>query len=190
MMFGNNPGAEVTATMIPKGSVGVELGVWMGNSSIKFVERTKHLHLVDAWSTVSYEESDEHGGYEKYLERYSKLTGGKTPKEFQDYYDKVYESVVQRFKGKDVTIHRMTTDEFFASFTEKVDWVYVDASHSYDGVLSDLRNSLNIVKKGGTIFGDDYSYKKYPVLQAVDKFAQETGKEIDVFYMDQYRIEV
>ena len=45
----SNPGAVIVARMIPQGSVGVEIGVWNGESSAQFLKRTSHLHLVDPW---------------------------------------------------------------------------------------------------------------------------------------------
>lgn len=190
MMWGNNPGTSGTSAMIPPGSVGAELGVWMGDSSEKFLRRAAHLHLVDSWSPIPYSETDEWGTYENYLERYEKLAGGRTTEDFQRYYDRVHQSVVDRFAGKPVTIHRMTTDEWFATFTEKLDWIYVDASHAFENCLRDLRNSLNVVKRGGIIFGDDYSDKKPGVKKAVDYFSAEMGLPIDNFYIDQYMIRV
>ena len=59
MMFGKNPGTDQTWKRIPEGSVGAELGVWQGDSSEKFLKRAGHVHLVDSWSPVVYEESDE-----------------------------------------------------------------------------------------------------------------------------------
>lgn len=190
MMWGNNPGTGGTATLIPQNSVGAELGVWMGDSSEKFLRNAAHVHLVDSWSPAPYAETDEWGSYENYLERYSALAGGKTTEDFQRFYDKVYQSVVDRFAGRPVTIHRMTTDEWFATFTEKLDWIYIDASHAYDACLRDLHNAKTVLKPNGIIFGDDYSNKKPGVKKAVDTFISETGLEMNNFYMDQYIIQL
>ena len=67
--------------LIEPNSIGAEVGVWFGNSSQKFLGRgVRELHLVDAWSIEPYKESTEHGTYENYLERYSKMCGGNTEK--------------------------------------------------------------------------------------------------------------
>ena len=190
MMLGKNSGSNETWKRIPLDSVGAELGVWKGDSSAKFLTRAKHLHLVDPWSITSYEDSDEFGNWQGYIDRYYKLVGSKEPKDFQKYYDSVCQSVRDKFKGMPVTIHRMTTDEYFNSFKgEKLDWVYVDALHSYEGCLSDLRNCLRIVKKGGIIFGDDYGNKE-GVVKAVDQFVAETGLKLNNFYKNQYEIKL
>lgn len=190
MMFGRNPGSDKTWQRIKENSIGVELGVWKGESSEKFLRRTKHLHLVDPWSPVAYEDSDEFGDYQGYLERYSKLVGSSDPEDFQHYYDSVANEVKEKFKDNSVTIHRMTSDQFFEIFNEKVDWVYVDALHSFDGCLSDLRNSLKIIRSGGFIYGDDYNGSKPGVTAAFNAFADETGLALNNFYMDQVEIEI
>ena len=72
--------------------------------------------------------SNEFGGYQAYLERYSKLTGAnKFKKASQRYYDKINEGVKKKFTGKPVTIHRMSTEQWFNTFDQKLDWIYVDA---------------------------------------------------------------
>lgn len=187
MMFGNNTESKHIADRIEQNSIGVELGVWKGISSEKFVKKTKHLHLVDAWAPQSYQESKEHGTFDKYLERYSKLVGSNNVEDFVKYYDKIYDEVKHKFKDLPVTIHRMNTEDFFKSFNENVDWVYVDAAHDYEGCLKDLKNSLKILNKNGIIYGDDY-HRKPGVKGAVDQFIKETRYTFNIIYGSQYEI--
>ena len=183
MMFGSNKHSIDVMHLIKEGSVGAEIGVWKGVSSEKFLKRNpKHLHLVDSWSVSAYVNSDEHGTYENYLNRYSELTGGNTPDDFAKYYEKVFVEVSRKFRQPNVTIHRMQSDEWFEiqtawceSSTEKLDWIYIDGDHSFKGCYRDLCNAVKVVKSGGYILGDDYKwafqkYGKDGVTQAVDKF--------------------
>ena len=135
-MSKNNPGASIVASLIPVGSVGVEIGVWNGGSSIEFAERTSRLHLVDPWIGM----------------------------------DDKYAAVKQMFRGQPVTIHRMKSVDFFRTFKDKVDWVYIDGLHDYYSVTFDLIGAASILKPDGVIYGDDYG-KKDGVQQAVDEFA-------------------
>lgn len=187
MMYGRNIHSEETWKRIPEGTVGIEIGVWKGGSSEKFLRRASHLHLVDSWSPIAYENSDEHGTYENYLDRYAELVGSRDPADFQRYYDNILQGVIDKFAGKPITIHRMNSRDFFKQFTEQVDWVYVDADHSYEGCLHDLENSLRVVKPGGIIFGDDYTNKP-GVRRAVDEFVQRTGLPFNNFHGTQYEI--
>lgn len=188
MMIGKNIHVLETLNRIPQNSVGVELGVWKGNSSELFAQRTKRLHLVDSWSTEPYTELE---SYSSYLERYSSITGGDTPEDFMRFYDAVHAGVVNKFRDNNsVIVHRNTTEEFFETFDEKVDWFYVDAAHDEEGVYLDLTNCYNYLKAhgGGIIFGDDYG-NKAGVVAGVDRWmAEHPELTLNNFYKNQFEI--
>jgi hypothetical protein len=194
MMYGQNLGSEKTCERIPLGTVGIEIGVWKGDSSARFLTRCGHLHLVDSWSPISYEHSTEHGSYENYLKRYEELVGSKNPADYQKFYDNIANGVQQRFKNSSVTIHRMNSREFFKIFNDRVDWVYVDGDHSYNGVMHDLTNALQVLNSNGIILGDDYAMippkagHKPDVKRAVDDFVKKHNLKFDNFYGTQYEI--
>jgi len=173
MMGGENKGSYLVAERIPEGSVGVEIGVWRGDSSQLFLERAAHLHLVDPWSLDQYRSGD----FRDFLKRYRHVVGSMDPAAYVDYYQDVYKLVTFRFEAYPVTIHRCTSRYFFQTFTEKVDWVYVDGLHDYENVLADLHGARAILKPGGVIYGDDYGNKP-GVKQAVDEYggAELLGK--------------
>ena len=163
---------------IQPNSKGAEIGVWAGNTSIQFLRlNISELHMIDPWSVEPYKKSKEYKSYDEYLTKYSKILNiEKKDVDFQEYYDAIY-SEVRAKCGMDprVTIHRMTSDEWFDSKPEKLDWIYVDGDHSYQGCLTDLENSLKVVNPGGMIMGDDYywsgaRYGKEGVTNAVDRF--------------------
>lgn len=189
MMIGQNIYTDETWKRIPLNSIGVEIGVWRGDSSEKFLRNAKHLHLVDSWTIESYTESTEYESFDEYIQKYSKLVKSTNVDDFQKYYDNVYQSVIDRFKDKSVTIHRMTSNQFFDSFSEHCDWIYVDGDHSYEGCLNDLLRSYNLLKNNGIIFGDDYTNKP-GVRQAVDEFISRTGLTLNNFYQNQYEIKI
>lgn len=176
--------------LVKKGTVGAEIGVWKGNTSVQFIEKgVKELHLVDAWSVEVYKEgtgeTGEWGSYENYLQRYKQVTGGANEEQFKAYYDKTHKEVVNKVKQhKHVHVHRMPSDEWFAQQPDNsLDWIYLDGDHSYAGVLRDLRNAHRVVKSGGLILGDDYAWPfqkhgKPGVTKAVDEFIKETGLKL------------
>jgi len=166
---------------IPLDSVGVEIGVWKGDSSEQFLTRAKQLHLVDPWSVEPYKGKE----FQAYLHRYRRVAGGGTEADMQRHYDRVYEQVVKRFIGKPVAIHRCTSQEFFRFFPERsVDWVYVDGLHTYEGCLADLHGAWKIIRPGGVLLGDDYGNKD-GVTRAVDAFAMDAE-----VVGNQYRIQL
>jgi hypothetical protein len=190
MMFGTNIGSSIICERIPHLSVGVEIGVWRGESSEKFLKRALHLHLVDPWSVGPYEAQD----FGAYLARYARKVGSSDPKRFQSFYDDVFQSVEVLFRDRPVTIHRCTSEQFFKRFTEPVDWVYIDGLHAFDACLADLHGAHRIVKPGGFIFGDDYgkppAHRNHGVTRAVDEFVSLTGLAFKALRSNQYEIQV
>jgi hypothetical protein len=184
-MKGKNNTVSKTISLIPHGSVGAELGVWKGNSSLKFLEKAKFLHMVDSWSVIAYEDSDEHGDYEGYLNRYKKLVGSNNCNDFQTFYDQIYSEVCEKFRNKPVKIHRLTTKDWLDNFDQKLHWIYVDANHSYKDALYDLQKSFLLIKPGGFLFADDFSDAKPGVKKAVNEFSKQIGIDYDNFYKDQ-----
>jgi hypothetical protein len=185
MMFGRNLGSALVAARLPVESVGVEIGVWRGDSTELFLRRAAHVHLVDPWAPEPYRESDEYGGWDAYLARYAALTGGADPEAFRRYYDDMHALVLARFPPWRATIHRQTSTEFLRAFEQRVDWVYVDGLHSFEGCLADLRGARRIVRERGVIYGDDYG-RKPGVTAAVRAFAAETGLRFEELGKEQY----
>jgi len=74
-----------------------------------------------------------------------------------------------------VTLVRMSSTEAARawSWSKPVDYLYVDADHSYEGCLSDLRLWWPHLKTGGLIAGDDYDDPRWGVTQAWDQFELE-----------------
>lgn len=58
----------------------------------------------------------------------------------------------------------------------QIDFVYIDADHSFQGVLRDLTVWFPKVTKGGIIGGHDYGHPNFPgVKRAVDEFFDRFG---------------
>lgn len=200
-MMGNpvNPESEHILKLIPKNTIGAEIGVWMANTSKKILN-TAHpskLHLVDPWSIEPYkaQTNNEHESYENYLEKYSRVTGGRDEETFQAFYDKVYNDVVEKMSRFDnVVVHRMWSTEFFETCTDKLDWIYIDGDHSYEGCYKDLVNCLRVMNHNAIIFGDDYAWQKNNgkpgVTKAVDEFISKHGFHIEQLGNREYMIRI
>lgn len=190
MMIGQNKNSVSILDKIPRNSIGAEIGVWKGDSSELFLKTTnpKELHLVDPWSFDAFAENLTEEEYKKEVEKYSKITNGKDRKSFEEYYDRIYQGVVSRFKSSpNVIIHRKTSTEWFNTFDKKLDWIYIDGDHTYDGCLNDLNNCLKVMKPNSIIFGDDYGNKP-DVKRAVDDFSVD--KNLVILGTNQFMIEV
>jgi hypothetical protein len=154
--------------MLPKNSVGVEIGVHKGDFSQKLLEvvNPKELHLIDPWkheSSATYKNA---------------LYGGKA-KNGQNEMDERYSNVCVKFdreiRGERVKIHRGYSTDVLAQFPDEYfDWVYIDGNHLYEYVKKDIELSFCKTKVGGLITGDDYTeggWWEGGVKKAVDEYA-------------------
>lgn len=190
MMIGQNNHSNETVNRIPRGTVGAEIGVWKGDSSAKFLKTNpKQLHLVDAWSLDAWFDALSKDKQQEVLNKYSASLGiQKTREAYQQYYDNIYTSVVNRFSSYDnVIIHRVDSKIWFDQIDIKFDWIYVDGDHTYEGCLHDLEKCLVVINPGGIIFGDDYG-NKLDVKRAVDTFVSKHNLKLEVFASNQFQI--
>jgi predicted O-methyltransferase YrrM len=68
------------------------------------------------------------------------------------------------------TVLEMTTHlASRATYDRSLDFVFIDADHSYEAVRQDIKDWKNKVKPGGWFGGHDYSRKFPGVIEAVDR---------------------
>ena len=97
----------------------------------------------------------------------------------------IYKDVVNKFKEKkNVLIHRGTVKSFYESnLNKKVDIIYVDGDHSYEGVLNDLFYADKLTVKDSIIAMDDYQLKgwwKDGVVKALNEFLGENSSKYQI----------
>lgn len=142
--------------MLPKDSIGAEIGVWKGSFSQEILNiiKPKILYLIDPW---------------KYMPKYTQRLYGRKAYN-QKYMNRIFLNVKKKFKKYDnVRIIRKTSNACVKDFDNfYFDWVYIAGDHSYAFVMADLCNYIDKVKIGGYITGDDYNCVS--VKQAVDTF--------------------
>jgi methyltransferase family protein len=169
---------------LPKGSVGVEIGVWAGDLSAAILRavRPVRLHLLDPWAFAP-DESYEQAWY------------GGARAGSQAEMDEVYKRVLQRFETEiadgAVVIHRSTSADAAVGFEDaSLDWVYVDGNHLYEYVRTDLELFAPKLRPGGLLAGDDYGAAGWwddGVRRAVDSFLlTQAGAYEPVFLRDQF----
>ena len=78
-----------------------------------------------------------------------------------------------------VTCHTGLTHLMVSAFPDAhFDWIYIDADHSYDGVLRDIAAAAPKVKAGGYLVFNDFAHidpymGRYGVHRAVTEFARD-----------------
>lgn len=143
-------------------AVCVELGTWQGASAIPVARTIARwggtLSCVDTWAG----ELNEDGG----------SAAGKSPIMLLSCARAIVEAGV----GANVRLIPAMTVDAATFWSAPIDFLYVDADHSYEGVRADLVAWVPHVRPGGLIVGDDYEHPRYPgVKHAWDKFEQIHG---------------
>lgn len=164
--------AEAVLSRLGKNPVGVEVGVFTGAlSRLLLAKEDLTLYMVDSWlghdPDSEYAQTDFHG----------QLSQAE-----QDAYC-LYTTETTAFAGKRAKIIRKPSVEAANDFEDaSLDFVFIDADHTYKGVKADINAWLPKVKKGGWICGHDYENPDFPawgVTQAVGELCVENGFKLE-----------
>lgn len=153
---------------------GVEVGVWQAKMSVVLLrERPRlKLYLVDRW--MKPHPGDTFHG----TDQMSALK--------QEDFDTSYQIAKLRlseFGDRAIILKGESLAMAQAVENKSLDFAFIDADHSYEGVKSDIEAWLPKVKKGGFISGHDYYLKPKPqkpnvgVRRAVD---EKFGKAVQL----------
>lgn len=142
--------------------VGAEIGVFAGELSRKLlVRKDLTLYLVDSWTAQHKAAYKESGDY------HARLTQDKQER----FYDITRHMV--RFAGDRAKIIRDDSQRAATGIADgSLDFVFIDADHSYEGCKGDIEAWLPKIRKGGFISGHDYENPDFPawgVKKAVEE---------------------
>ena len=167
---------------LPKGGVGAEIGVWKGDFSegILSIAEPTRLYLIDAWTSFD-DDAHMHALYHGVGAR---------------KMDEIYNGVADRFgseiaSGQVELVRGLSADAIPPIPDQSLDFAYIDADHSYEGVSNDLRLIWPKVKYGGQIVLDDYRLGKWwkdGVIRAVNEFLGQYPSEIRILYVRRTQI--
>jgi cephalosporin hydroxylase len=138
----------------------IEIGSYMGESTLMFASTGifKNIHCIDPLKGT--EKMNEDYGYE------------------WDTVKQEFEINLRYFDN--ITLHEDYSYNVVDEFEDNsFDFIYIDASHTYEDTKKDIELYLPKVKKGGIIGGHDYQQDEFP---GVKKSVLElVGKPDDVF---------
>jgi hypothetical protein len=148
-----------------------EVGTWKGQSAVKMGEAIKQLELdctivcIDTW-LGSIEFWDE----AKHTSECNLFLKHGYPSVYYQFLSNVVHSKMQ-----DIIIPFPTTSLIAGRFLKKqkkyADLIYIDGSHEYEDVLSDLTLYWDLLNENGIVFGDDFVWRS--VRRAVEKFTKK-----------------
>ena len=150
--------------------IGCEIGVYKADYSIKILEKTNlnKLYLIDPWKHIStYNDVSNHDNFE---------------------FEQIYQNVKNRlYKYNDrVEIVRDFSENVVSNFNDnELDFVYLDADHSYESSKKDIELWYSKVKPGGIFSGHDYLNGSLPqgefgVKRAIDEFVEKNKLKLYV----------
>ncbi|MCG3171684.1 MAG: hypothetical protein CALGDGBN_03325 [Pseudomonadales bacterium] len=154
-------------SLLPRGGVGAEVGVHLGDFSALLLQETApaRLHLVDPWE---FRTDAEHSA-SWYGER-----GANGQQEMDRRHAHVQQRFTHQIAAGTVEVHRGSSGQVLPGFADdSLDWIYIDGDHAYDAVKQDLDLAWLKVRPGGLIAGDDYAIGKWwgdGVVRAVNEF--------------------
>lgn len=139
--------------------IGCEIGVSLGSHCKRILETTnvKKLYGIDPY--INYNDPTN-----------VMLSNNK----FEIFYLRVVEKLSkfgQRFEL--IREYSLNATSHFAD--SQLDFIFLDANHTYNAVKEDLENWWPKIRPGGIMAGDDYATRHPGVPQAVNEFVQKNG---------------
>jgi hypothetical protein len=147
--------------------VGAEIGVYKGGFSEMLCLQNPGVRLfcIDPWKVYDSEDP------EPYAQN-------------QEALDSFYQEAVDRLSKYHCTIIRKPSMEAIKLFEpESLDFVYIDANHSYNNMKEDIEGWSKIVRKGGIVSGHDYGHFKHKdrnlgTKRAINEYITKEGKKL------------
>jgi hypothetical protein len=144
--------------------IGAEIGVYQGDTSrhILSATDTRMLFMVDQYvsdyDTTQWMYSTKHDVH------------GNPDADYEKVRDFFHEQFPNRH-----TLIRQSSEAAALEFDVELDFVFVDANHTYEHVLADLQLWIPKVRHGGLVMGHDW-WTKFPgVITAVTEYARSTN---------------
>lgn len=168
--------SEVVKRLTVHNPVGAEIGVYQGSMSAALLRQRYDLtlYMVDSWAPAyaqppRYRES---GDYHATLSA--------------DQQDDLARQAIEATAFAADRRHIVRAESLYAVQQIEdgaLDFVFIDADHSYEGCADDIAAWMPKVKPGGLLCGHDYGNDGYPgfgVTRAVDEAAERYGWSVEM----------
>lgn len=142
----------------------LEVGTWFAEGStpllFQSLDRTSTVVLVDAWQPFSHPSENSRDFVSRRMSDLTRTALGSTLNVIDGFQDQLNAPVTCLFRGDSRSILPLLPKESF-------DLVYLDGSHYYQDILSDIAMAKTLVKaNGGIVCGDDLEFLPTPELVA------------------------
>jgi predicted O-methyltransferase YrrM len=181
--FSYNDLYDYVADNVKPNSTLVELGTWLGKSANYLLDKLKELKKEVNFVTIdTFKGTDDE-------ELHQNIVGAFNGDIFYEFIDN---TVLSNNYGS-FDIIKDTSHNAANQFTNNsIDYIMLDAGHSYEDVTNDIKIWYNKIKPGGIISGDDYGGSYFPgVTQAADEyFYKQFSRGFRTWYRKKPRIQI
>ena len=151
---------------------GAEIGVFAGELSERLLAAREDLklHLVDSW-----------GDYDPTLAESGDYHATLSDSAQEKYFTRTRQAV-SSFNGRAV-IHRAKSVAAAQKAPDSLDFVFIDADHSYEGCRGDIEAWKPKLRPGGLLCGHDYDNSEFPqwgVKRAVDEYVTANDLNLEL----------
>jgi predicted O-methyltransferase YrrM len=147
----------------------VELGVWKGHSISYLAKLLKDKKDIKVYAVDIFEKWDKN----------------ESVKEDVKYINQIYNTNLKNAGVREIIsdIKSISWDAANLFKDNSIDFVFIDADHSYESVTKDINSWLPKIKKGGIISGHDY-FTSPGVKSAVDELLGnvESDRKQNIWY--------
>lgn len=135
----------------------VELGSFKGHSIIHLAQALNNRNNINIFAIDAWDEDNNTSAVNNNMHEVPQIHG-------------IYKQNIKNanLRNKPTDIKSLSWDAARSFIDKSVDFLFIDAGHSYEDVKKDLHAWLPKMKKGSTISGHDY-YNPCGVKQAVDE---------------------
>ena len=181
--FSYNDLYDYVADNVKPNSTLVEVGTWLGKSANYLLDKLKELKKEVNFVTIdTFKGTDDE-------ELHQNIVGAFNGDIFYEFIDN---TVLSNNYGS-FDIIKDTSHNAANQFTNNsIDYIMLDAGHSYEDVTNDIKIWYNKIKPGGIISGDDYGGSYFPgVTQAADEFFyKQFSRGFRTWYRKKPRIQI
>jgi hypothetical protein len=142
----------------------VEIGVWHGDFAKHNLNHYKGVYYcVDPYKHIESNGNDKNFKNETINNNNFNICKNNL---------KIFGDRVKLIRKESLVACDMFENEFF-------DWIYIDASHTYENVMNDLNHWYPKLKKGGLFSGDDYGSQN---IKYLNDERWKNNKQLNKFY--------
>lgn len=150
-----------------KHKVGAEIGCFKGETTRYILETLdiEMLYCVDPW--IKYPEY-----IKTILEKNARL----------DFEKDVYQVFLENtdpFKDRIKVLRKSSSEAVKEIENRSLDFVFIDANHSYEYVKEDILLWIPKIKNGGLLSGHDYGIRRFGVTKAVNELIGKDKIKVD-----------